>query len=64
MLDIKARDSAGCLLNIEMQTSITSALNERLVYYAACLFSGQLGEGEMYSALCPSNRRQGLGLTY
>ncbi len=54
VLDIKARDSAGRLLNIEMQTSVTSALKERLVYYAACLFSGQLSEGEKYSALCPT----------
>ena len=54
VLDIKARDSAGRLLNIEMQTSVTSALKERLVYYAASLFSGQLKEGDKYSALCPT----------
>jgi predicted transposase/invertase (TIGR01784 family) len=37
-----------------MQKSVTSALRERLVYYAACLCSGQLFEGDEYADLCPT----------
>ncbi len=54
ILDIKAKDSDGRLLNVEMQKSVTPALRERLVYYAACLCSGQLLEGEEYADLCPT----------
>ena len=54
ILDIKARDSEGRLLNVEMQKSVTPALRERLVYYAACLCSGQLVEGDAYADLCPT----------
>ena len=54
VLDIKAKDSDGRLLNVEMQTSVTHALRERLVYYAACLFTSQLSEGDTYAGLCPT----------
>lgn len=54
ILDIKARDSDGRLLNVEMQKSVTTALRERLVYYAACLCSGQLFQGDEYVDLCPT----------
>ena len=54
ILDVKARDSEGRLFNIEMQTSLTAALRERLVYYAACLFTSELGEGDPYALLRPT----------
>ena len=54
ILDIKAKDGNGRLLNVEMQKLVTPALRERLVYYAACLCSGQLFEGDEYVDLCPT----------
>ena len=54
ILDIKARDSDGRLLNVEMQKSVTPALRERLIYYAACLCSSQLSEGDEYTELRPT----------
>ncbi len=54
ILDIKARDSDGRFLNVEMQKSLTPALRERLVYYAACLYSSQMSEGDEYPDLRPT----------
>ncbi len=54
ILDIKARDSDGRLLNVEMQKSVTPALRERLIYYAACLCSSQMSEGDEYTDLRPT----------
>lgn len=54
ILDIRAKDCNGRLLNVEMQKMATPALRERLVYYAACLCSGQLEEGDDYTDLCPT----------
>lgn len=54
VLDIRAKDSTGRLLNVEMQTSLTAALRERLVYYAASLYAGQLCEGQSYAELNPT----------
>ena len=38
VLDIRARDSAGRGLNIEMQVSIFTGLLQRLVYYASAMY--------------------------
>lgn len=54
ILDVLARDSTGRLYDIEMQTSLPAGLPERLTYYAASLFVGQIGEGEDYTALRPA----------
>lgn len=51
VLDVRARDSVGRQLNIEMQVSVTGALLHRLVYYACSMFVDQLGEGEDYHKL-------------
>lgn len=40
ILDIRAKDSNGRLLNVEMQKMATPALRERLVYYAAACAPG------------------------
>ncbi|MFM9066881.1 MAG: Rpn family recombination-promoting nuclease/putative transposase [Planctomycetota bacterium] len=54
ILDIKAQDETGRLFNIEMQTSLTASLHQRLIYYAARLHGSQLPEGAPYSQLCPT----------
>ncbi|MFV2070720.1 MAG: Rpn family recombination-promoting nuclease/putative transposase [Pirellulales bacterium] len=54
ILDIRARDSTGRWLNIEMQVSVVNGLPERLVYYACSLYVDQLGSGSGYVALQPA----------
>ena len=51
VLDVKAKDSAGCIINIEMQISIHPALLQRLVYYASDVYASQLEEGDDYTEL-------------
>ena len=54
VLDVLATDEHGRKLNIEMQTSLPAELPQRLVYYAACLYAGQLTSGASYSTLRPA----------
>ncbi len=54
VLDILATDEHGRLLNIEMQTTLPAGMSQRLVYYASCLYIGQLREGEGYPELRPA----------
>ena len=54
VLDILATDEHGRLLNIEMQTSLSAALTQRLAYYASCLYVSQLKEGSSYAVLRPA----------
>ena len=54
ILDVSARDSAGRLYDIEMQTSLPSGLSQRLAYYTASLYVGQIGEGDDYTLLRPA----------
>ena len=54
VLDIKARDQSGAWFNVEMQIRQHHALRERVLYYWARLYAGQLGEGEDYSKLNPT----------
>jgi predicted transposase/invertase (TIGR01784 family) len=49
--DIRARDSAGRWLNIEMQVSVSPGLLQRLVYYACTMYVGQLEPGQSYTDL-------------
>ena len=51
VLDIRARDSAGRGLNIEMQVSIFTGLLQRLVYYASAMYVDQLKSGGNYENL-------------
>ena len=51
VLDIRARDSAGRWLNIEMQVSIFAGLLQRLVYYASTMYFDQLKSGGSYADL-------------
>jgi len=54
ILDIKAKDRLGRLFNIEMQLLATRAFRERLLYYGAKLYQGQLQEGMAYQQLRPT----------
>jgi predicted transposase/invertase (TIGR01784 family) len=54
VLDIKARDSAGRLFNVEMQLLVFGAFRPRVLYYWAKLHQGHLSEGEDYAALRPT----------
>ena len=53
VLDILAVDQDGRVFNIEMQTTLPAGMNRRLVYHGARIYSGQLNEGESYTALHP-----------
>ncbi|MFN0054430.1 MAG: Rpn family recombination-promoting nuclease/putative transposase [Planctomycetales bacterium] len=54
VLDILAEDEHGRKFNIEMQTSMSSELSQRLAYYLSGVYSSQLTEGLDYSALRPA----------
>ena len=54
ILDIRATDELGRLLNIEMQTSLPAGMAQRLTYYVSSLYVGQLSEGQEYSELRPA----------
>ena len=51
VLDIRARDSAGRWLHIEMQVTIFAGLLQRLVYYACTMYVDQLKSGGSYADL-------------
>ena len=51
VLDIRACDSAGRWLNIEMQVTVFNGLLQRLVYYACTMYVGQLDPGRNYKDL-------------
>jgi predicted transposase/invertase (TIGR01784 family) len=48
ILDVKARDGHGRLYNVEVQVAEQPAYIQRSLYYAARLFSEQLGKGDPY----------------
>lgn len=54
ILDVLARDRRGRLFNIEMQTTLPEALQERLLYYNCRNYTRQINEGEDYGELRPS----------
>ena len=51
VLDVRARDSAGRWLNVEMQVTVFTGLLQRLVYYACQMYVDQLGPGQSYADL-------------
>ncbi|MEJ7594264.1 MAG: Rpn family recombination-promoting nuclease/putative transposase [Planctomycetaceae bacterium] len=51
VLDVKAKDSAGRIFNIEMQISIHPGLLQRMMYYASEMYTDQLSEGDDYTQL-------------
>ena len=54
VLDIRARDSAGRWLNVEMQIAVHDGLINRLVFYGCSLYVEQLKSGGNYRDLCPA----------
>ncbi|MEO8166150.1 MAG: Rpn family recombination-promoting nuclease/putative transposase, partial [Betaproteobacteria bacterium] len=54
VLDVRAVDSTGRLLNIEMQVAVVAGLTERLAYYACSMYAEQLHSGEDYTDLQPA----------
>ena len=54
ILDVAACDSTGRRYDIEMQTSLPAGLAQRLAYYTASMYVGQIGEGEDYTLLRPA----------
>jgi predicted transposase/invertase (TIGR01784 family) len=54
ILDVRARDTTGRMLNIEMQVSNTGDLKQRLTYYACKLYADQLQSGYDYYVLQPA----------
>ncbi|MEM9366868.1 MAG: Rpn family recombination-promoting nuclease/putative transposase [Planctomycetota bacterium] len=54
ILDVAARDASGRLYDIEMQTSLPAGLPQRLAYYTASMYVGQIGEGDDYTRLRPA----------
>jgi predicted transposase/invertase (TIGR01784 family) len=53
-VDIKARDATGRVFAVEMQMLARADHRQRLLYYAARLYSQQLVEGEAYDQLPPA----------
>ena len=51
ILDVKAKDSAGRIFNIEMQISIHPGLLQRLMFYASEMYTDQLSAGDDYTQL-------------
>jgi predicted transposase/invertase (TIGR01784 family) len=54
VLDVRAVDSTGRFLNIEMQISMVAGLTQRLAYYACSMYVEQLQAGEDYFGLQPT----------
>lgn len=54
VLDIRARDSAGRLFDVEMQSSLPADLPRRLTYYNCMTYVRQITSGERYLDLHPS----------
>ena len=55
VLDVKAKDAAGRWFGVEMQMVAHAALVDRLLYYWARLYAGQLVEGEGFAKLRPAH---------
>jgi predicted transposase/invertase (TIGR01784 family) len=53
IVDIKARDQAGRLIQIEVQLSNYTWLHARIVYTWADIYQGQIEAGENYNELMP-----------
>ena len=53
ILDVKARDQTGRLINIEMQLLLPHHFRSRILYYWAGLYRQQLSAGDEYNRLSP-----------
>ncbi len=53
ILDVKAVDDAGALLDVEVQLRVPAGLEKRVVFYGCELYAGQLRHGDAYADLPP-----------
>jgi predicted transposase/invertase (TIGR01784 family) len=54
ILDVQARTRSGRLIDIEIQVEPHAALRQRILFYAARMITGQLGEGDFYGKIKPA----------
>jgi predicted transposase/invertase (TIGR01784 family) len=54
ILDIRARDALGRQFNVEMQMLANASLRQRILYYWAKVYTGQLTAGANYARLRPT----------
>ncbi|NLY02449.1 MAG: Rpn family recombination-promoting nuclease/putative transposase [Rhodopirellula sp.] len=54
VLDVKARDQAGRLVDVEMQMLLPLHFRSRILYYWAALYGRQLGDSDQYDRLRPT----------
>ena len=54
VLDIRATNEYGRQFNIEMQSTLPAGMAQRLIYYTARVYGGQLSEGDQYTVLPPA----------
>ncbi|WP_417748473.1 Rpn family recombination-promoting nuclease/putative transposase [Rosistilla oblonga] len=52
ILDVRARDTTGRMLNVELQVAAFPGLLQRLTYYACSMYVEQLERGDDYHRLC------------
>ena len=50
-LDVRVRTKSGKIINVEIQVNPEHSFGERIAYYNARIYSGQLKKGEDYSEL-------------
>lgn len=53
ILDLKAVDSTGRIYNIEIQAAGNQTFINRTLYYWSKIYSGQIGESQLYKSLKP-----------
>jgi predicted transposase/invertase (TIGR01784 family) len=54
ILDVKAKDSSGRWINVEIQIDNDGSYANRSLYYWAKSYTGQLKKGDIYADLAPS----------
>jgi predicted transposase/invertase (TIGR01784 family) len=54
ILDVLAQTKSGRRIDIEIQVAPQTAFKSRVLYYLACLFTRQIGEGDSYRLLKPA----------
>src|SRR5262249_54450459 len=54
VLDLRVRDTAGRIYNLEMQTAVQAGLPNRLAYYLSSMYRDQLRKGDTYGKLSPA----------
>ncbi len=53
ILDVKARDAAGRVFDVEVQLQVRAGMEKRIVFYGCELYADQLREGVAYADIPP-----------